>query len=199
MIGIIQKVLLDLLEEPGGKPLLGAVLKRAEVPEDVTYRIDQNYSDDEFHRLLKASSDETGLSEDELSALYAKAFLKRARDLFPRFFDMSSSSEEFLLRQATIHAVMASGLKTQEDRKAVTDKFSAEQIRPGFVRVNYRSANKLCALYKALAHEVAALYGEKLQISCERCMKRGDAECCFAINWQTPRPVSLSDTAVTMA
>ena len=90
MIGIIQKVLLDLLEETGGKPLLGAVLKRAEVPENVTFRIDQNYSDDEFHRLLQASSDETGLSEDELSALYAKAFLKRARDLFPRFFDMSS-------------------------------------------------------------------------------------------------------------
>ena len=94
---------------------------------------------------------------------------------------------------------MASGLKTQEDRKAVTDKFFAEQVRPGFVRVNYRSPNKLCALYKALAHEVAALYGEKLQVSCERCMKRGDAECCFAINWQTPRPVSLSDTAVTTA
>ena len=74
MIGIIQKVLLDLLEETGGKPLLGAVLKRAEVPENVTFRIDQNYSDDEFHRLLQASSDETGLSEDELSHHITKVY-----------------------------------------------------------------------------------------------------------------------------
>ena len=196
MIGIIQKVLLDLLEETGGAPLVTDVLRRAEVHEDVTYRIDQNYSDDEFHRLLQASGEATGLSESELCVLYAKAFLTRARDLFPRFFEMSSSSEEFLLRQATIHAVMASGLKTSEDRKAVTDKFSAEQIRPGFVRVHYRSANKLCELYKALAHEVASLYGEKLQISCEHCMKRGDAECRFAINWQTPRSVHPSGMAV---
>lgn len=107
MIGIIQKVLLDLLEETGGKPLLGAVLKRAEVPENVTFRIDQNYSDDEFHRLLQASSDETGLSEDELSALYAKAFLKRARDLFPRFFDMSSSSSSNLARLTMVSTIAA--------------------------------------------------------------------------------------------
>ena len=92
---------------------------------------------------------------------------------------------------------MASGLKTSEDRKAVTDKFSAEQVRPGFIRVSYRSANKLCELYKALAHEVAFLYGEKLQITCEHCMKRGDTECRFAINWQTPRSVTQAGLTVT--
>jgi hypothetical protein len=197
MIGIIQKVLLDLLHETGGASLVTDVLKRAEVPEDVTFRIDQNYSDEEFHRLLQASGQATGLPESELCALYARAFLARARELFPRFFEMSSSSEEFLLRQATIHAVMASGLKTSEDRKAVTDKFSAEQVRPGFIRVSYRSANKLCELYKALAHEVAFLYGEKLQITCEHCMKRGDTECRFAINWQTPRSVTPAGLTVT--
>ncbi|MEC7546968.1 MAG: heme NO-binding domain-containing protein [Pseudomonadota bacterium] len=190
MIGIIQKVLIDLLHDTGGEELVANVLSEAGVPADVTYRIDQNYSDDEFNRLLSASAVITGLSVGELSALYAKAFLNRAKVLFPRFFEMSSSSEEFLMRQATIHAVMASGLKTQDERKAVTDKFSAERIRPGFVRVTYRSANKLKDLYIALAHEVAAIYDEKIQVQCD---ETGENEYCFELKWQAPFGLKPSD------
>ena len=98
MIGIIQRILLDLLEETGGEALRHTVMDRADVPRDRNYRIDQNYPDDECLRLIYSAVTETGLSEDQINALYATAFLKEARNLFPQFFSMASSSEEFLLR-----------------------------------------------------------------------------------------------------
>jgi hypothetical protein len=183
MIGIIQKVLVDLLVSTGGTPLKQAVFARAGVPFDQTFRIDQNYADDECLRLIHATVAETGLSEQKIYALYAKAFLQEARNLFPRFFEMSASSESFLMRQATIHAVMASGLQHSVDRKKVTDKFSATQLAPGKIQIEYRSANLLCGIFKALAHELAGLYNESVTISCARCVKRGNSECCFVLQW----------------
>ena len=184
MIGIIQRVLLDLLEETGGEPLKFAVMDRAGVPHDRSFRIDQNYPDDECLRLIQAAVDETGLSEDEVNVLYAKAFLKQANTLFPQFFMMAKTSEQFLLRQASIHGVIASGLKKPEERQVVKDKFAARSIEPGFVEVTYRSPNKLCGLFRALAHEVAAMYGESLTVECADCMKRGDDACRFELRWQ---------------
>ncbi len=184
MIGIIQRVLLNLLEETGGETLRFAVMDRAGVPHDRTFRIDQNYPDDECLRLIQGAVDETGLSEDEINALYAKAFLKEAHTLFPQFFLMAKTSEQFLLRQATIHGVIASGLKKSEERQMVKDKFSARSIEPGFVEVTYRSPNKLCGLFRALAHEVAAMYGEIVTVDCADCMKRGDEACRFELRWE---------------
>jgi len=186
MIGIIQKILLELLEEAGGDTLKHAVLDRAGVDRNASFRIDQSYSDAEFMRLLQASAEETGMNEEEISGLYARTFLTKAQELFPRFFQMATSSEDFLMRQATIHAVMASGLRASEDRKQVNDKFTAQRIEPGLVRVDYRSKNQLCALYRALAHEVAGLYDETVDITCEQCVKRGDECCSFLLNWPKP-------------
>ncbi|NCP65708.1 MAG: heme NO-binding protein [Paraglaciecola sp.] len=183
MIGIIQKVLVDLLVNTGGTELKQAVFARAGVPLDRNFRIDQNYPDDECLRLIHAAVAETGLPAQQIYTLYAKAFLQEAKSLFPRFFEISTSSEAFLMRQATIHAVMASGLQHSVDRKKVTDKFSATQLAPGSIQIEYRSANLLCGIFKALAHELAGFYNESLTVSCARCVKRGDGECCFVLQW----------------
>lgn len=201
MIGIIQRILLDLLEDTGGETLRHAVMDRADVPRDRDYRIDQNYPDDECLRLIQGAVAETGLSEDVLNEKYAQAFLAEARNLFPEFFKMSSSSEEFLLRQATIHGVISSGLKKPEERQKVKDKFSARRIRPGFVEITYRSPNQLCGLFRALAHEVAGLYGETLTVECADCMKRGDEACRFELHWDSAgltadQPVTAPGVAI---
>lgn len=183
MIGIIQKVLLDLLEQTGGLALKQAVLARVNLHSDTTFRIDQNYSDEQCLALIHATIAETGLPENDVNQLYAKAFIAEAQRLFPRFFEMSKSSEEFLLRQATVHAVMASGLQHAEERKQVTDKFNATRLSQGIVQIEYRSANRLCGLFKALAHEVADFYNEQVFISCTKCAKKGSDACSFTLQW----------------
>ncbi len=87
------------------------------------------------------------------------------------------------MRQATVHAVMASGLQHSEDRKQVTDKFSATQLSSGLVRIGYRSPNLLCGLFKALVHEVSRIYNETVSISCARCVKEGQNNCSFNLQW----------------
>lgn len=187
MIGIIQQVLLELLEQHGGNELKQRVLTTANVDPSINYRIDKNYSDDECLRLIAASVEETGFTESEVYALYASAFLKKARSLFPRFFEIADDSEGFLLRQARIHAVMASGLKQQDERQHVNDKFSASPIEPGVVRVIYRSPNGLCRLYQALAFEVASLYGDEIEFNEPCCMHKGAVHCEFIITWPHKR------------
>lgn len=189
MIGIIQNVLMDLLVSTGGESLKQSVLQHAGLPPDMHFRIDQNYSDIDCLKLIDAAAVETGLSVNEVYALYATAFINQARDLFPRFFEISKTSEEFLMRQATVHAVMASGLQHSEDRKQVTDKFSATQLSPGLVRIDYRSPNLLCGLFKALVHEVSSIYNETVSISCARCVKEGQSECSFNLQWPQSKSV----------
>ena len=115
MIGIIQQVLLELLEQHGGNELKQRVLTTANVDPSINYRIDKNYSDDECLRLIAASVEETGFTESEVYALYASAFLKKGMIFISSIFEIADDSEGFLLRQARIHAVVA-GLKLWDER-----------------------------------------------------------------------------------
>ncbi len=89
MIGVIQKVLLSLFEERGGDELKSRVLTRAGLSEATRFRINTDYSDEEFHALAEASVAETGLTRAELMEAYAEHFTRYAESLFPRFFEMS--------------------------------------------------------------------------------------------------------------
>ena len=89
MIGVIQKVLLSLFEERGGDELKSRVLTRAGLSEATRFRINTDYSDEDFHRLTEASVAETGLTRAELMEAYAEHFTRYAESLFPRFFEMS--------------------------------------------------------------------------------------------------------------
>ena len=186
MIGIIQKVLVDLLESVGGADLKTKVMVRAGVDPTMTFRIDQNYPDDECMRLIDAAVTETGHSPEEIYQLYAKAFLDEVIILFPRFFEMSPDSKAFLQRQGKIHGIMAAGLRGEQAQRRVTDKFEAELVDEGDLRVFYRSPNRLCGLFKALAIEVGLMYQETISVQCEQCAKKTpNAECVFRLHWHT--------------
>jgi predicted hydrocarbon binding protein len=84
--------------------------------------------------------------------------------------------------QPEIHNTWAVGLRRPEDRDAVRDKFRLEKLKDELV-VHYRSPNRLCDMYKAIAHHVFEHYHEKATIDEPRCMKRGDDDCELRIRW----------------
>ena len=55
MIGLIQKILLDLVEEKAGPEAVIAVKRAAGVPLDRIFRIGEVYSDTEWQNLLSAT------------------------------------------------------------------------------------------------------------------------------------------------
>lgn len=187
MVGLIQKNLIDLVQQEGGAEAVAEVKRRAGVPLDRTFRIDTVYSDSEWQRLLAAALDVLSMSEAQLLDAYAEVFCRDALARFPTWFQMSRNSRELLERQPMIHNCFASGVRDPEARRAVTDKFELEK-RPEELIVHYRSPNGLCGLYEALARWFARYYGERADIWQAQCLHRGDAECEIHVRWEKDSP-----------
>jgi hypothetical protein len=183
MVGLIQKILFDLVQATGGPEAVAEVRRRAELPEDRRFRLDTVYPDDEWQRLLRAACEVLGLSQDEVEVAYADFFGRDALQRWPVWFEMSANAREFLERQQTIHNTFATGVRDPDARKGIRDKFRLEALDNEFI-AHYRSPNELCGLYKALARWVLNYYREHALIEETRCTKRGDAECEIHIRWE---------------
>src|SRR5215510_2324015 len=196
MIGLIQKILLDLVEEKAGPEAVTTVKRAAGVPLDRIFRIGEVYSDTEWQNLLSATCGILGADEDQVMELYADVFGRDALIRFSKWFEMSANSREFLERQITIHNVFASGVLDPASRKAVVDKFRIERFDDKIV-THYRSPNKLCSLYKALARWMFNHYGDQAAIEETKCMHRGDDECEIHVIWKLRKPKNEANKALT--
>jgi hypothetical protein len=182
MLGLIQKLLLDLVEDKAGGEAVSEVRRRAGVPPDCIFRIGEAYSDEEWRRLFRAACDVLHTGESETIEAYADVFGRDVLSRFPTWFEMSANSREFLERQITIHNVFASGVRDPEARKAVVDKFRIEKRGDGIV-THYRSPNRLCSLYKSLARWMFRHYGDEAILEEAKCMLLGDEECEIHVIW----------------
>lgn len=182
MVGLIQKILFDLIDETAGPGAIAEVRRRANVPLDKVFRIGEVYSDQECQRLFDSAREVLELSEQEVEAAYADQFCRDAIKRFPVWFNTSPNSRKLLERQVTIHNVFASGVRDHEARKAVQDKFHID-LMPQKIITHYRSPNRLCGLYVALARWVIGHYGDEAEIVHARCMKKGDPECEMHVTW----------------
>lgn len=190
MVGIIQKVLMDLVAEDGGPEAVAAVRTAAGVPEDRIFRLGVNYDDAECRRLFEAAAEHLGLEEEAFWERYADAFLRDALRRWPTWFAMSPTAQAFLARQPVIHNCFAAGLRDPHERRAVADKFLLEENVPGELVLTYRSPNRLSALYVALARRVLAHYGEQAEIEVTPLEADGPEEVVrLRVRWAAPAPV----------
>jgi hypothetical protein len=164
MVGLIQKVLLDLVQECNGPDAVVAVREAAGVPPKREFRIGVNYDDAECRRLFDAAQRHLGLDDGAFWGRYADAFFVDALGRWPVWFEMSGNAREFLERQPVIHNCFASGLREQAERRVVSDKFRVAEGDPHELVVTYRSPNRLSALYVALARRVLKHYGEEAAV-----------------------------------
>lgn len=183
MIGIIQKALTECLLQAGGDELRRAVFREAGVPEERVFKMDQNYPDAEMGRLIDATLSVTQLEAEEVFGLFCQTFIQLVKDVFPKFMSMAASSEELVRMQAKIHALIAAGMRSKEERVATTDKFQLEDQGPHRITVRYRSQLQLCGLYKRLVRDMAAEFGDSVEIDTLECRKAGAEACRFCVRW----------------
>jgi hypothetical protein len=176
MLGYPLKLLLNAIESRFGTEAVAQLLAAAGVPADRVYRLNESYADDEALRLSIAAFQRISLED------VAKAFFEDTLVRFPAFFQMCKTSRQFLEMQPEIHNTFAIGLQRPEERQAVQDKFRLEKLTDELV-VHYRSPNRLCEMYKAIAQHVFKHYREKGTIDEPKCMNRGDNECELRIRW----------------
>jgi len=177
VLGYPLKLLLNAIERIHGPEAVVQTLVEAGLPADRVYRLNEPYADSEAHS-LHAAAIKRITTED-----IATAFFEDTRERFPTWFEMCKSSREFLELQPQIHNTFAVGLQRPEERDAVLDKFRLEKLDDQLI-VHYRSPNRLCDMYKAIAKRVFQHYHDKATIDEPFCMNRGDAECELRIRWK---------------
>jgi hypothetical protein len=176
VLGYPLKLLLNAIESRYGHEGVVQTLAEAGLPTDRVYRLNESYADSEAQILTAAALQRISLED------VADAFFKDTLERFPTWFAMCKTSREFLEMQPEIHNTFALGLQRPEERDAVRDKFRLEKLDDELV-VHYRSPNRLCDMYKAIAQHVFRHYHDKATINEPRCMKRGDTECELRFRW----------------
>jgi len=183
MLGLVQKVLFNLIESLGGQEKLIEIKRLAGVPLDKEFRLDSVYSDEEWQNLYNATLEVLKISAHDADVAYADAFGNDIRERFPVWFQMSKNSYEFLARQPKIHNTLATCVADPDQRNEIQDKFRVETFNHKIITF-YKSPNKLCGLYKALAQWIANYYGDEIIISEDKCMLKGDNSCELHIEWK---------------
>lgn len=174
MIGIIHEILLDFVRKNLGDDAVTELRKRAGV-EEKQFRLDTDYDDAEWRRLVGAAIELAGGDSDGVQKAFAHYAGEDLVLRFPGFFKGAKSARDMIKRQPVIHNNLATGL-SEEARRRVADKFELEEKGDSLV-MHYRSPNQLCAVYIGLAEWVAEHFGEKLEVKHERCLKKGADEC----------------------
>jgi hypothetical protein len=182
MVGVIHRVLFQLVDSLGGREAVDRVRQLADVPADREFKMQVPYDDAEWRRLMRATCEVLEVTPEQALEAYAGFFLKDALTRWPMWFRMSANSRQFLARQPSIHNSLSAGLLDPSERQAVSDKFHVEVDGERIV-TRYHSPNQLCGLYKALARGVIEHYGDAAVITERGCMLRGDPECEITVEW----------------
>ena len=182
MVGLVQKLLFDMIESSAGEDAACEVRRRAEVPQDKVFHINVVYDDAEWRRLFAATLDVLNLTQEQAEEAYADFFLKDGQTRWPMWFQMAKNAREFLVRQPKIHNGFATSQQDPALRSAIDDKFEVEE-RDGELVVHYRSPNQLCGLYMALARCVIDYYGDNAIVEEACCAKNGASECEIHVCW----------------
>lgn len=183
MIGLIHTILFDLIVKVSDEKMLENIKNESNVPIDKDFRIDNNYPNEEWQRLLASTMKLLNLTEQEACDAYAQQFHDDSLKRWSMWYEMSKNSKEFLSRQPKIHNQFATGLRSTEERDSVNDK-QIVTLEGNILTNIYKSPNKLCILYKSLAQVIASHYNDTIEVTEDKCMHDGDDHCHINIEWK---------------
>lgn len=186
MVGLIPKILIDLVRATGGDAAMNRVKASVGMSPEQEFKLNVVYSDADWARLVSTACEVLGITLEQAEDAFADYFLKDALTRWPMWFTLSKNSREFLLRQPAIHNSLAAGVIQEQQRSAVADKFRIEET-PDTIVTHYRSPNRHCGLYKALARGIIQHYGDTATIEERLCAKQGADECQIHIHWTNLR------------
>jgi Haem-NO-binding len=135
-----------------------------------------SYPDDEFMSLVAAASEMLGRGEQEVVRWFGREALPLLADRYPDFFEPHTSTKPFLL---TLNRIIHPEVRKLYPGADVPNFEFGESN--GSLTMSYSSGRRLCAFGEGLVEGAAAHYGETVEISQPRCMRRGDASCEFEI------------------
>ena len=113
MLGLIPKVLIDLVTSVYGAEAAVEIRRRAGCDLDLEFRLNEVYDDELWRNLLLASTEVLHCSSETLEEEYARYFLRDAQERWPAWFKMSKTAREFLERHPAVHNNFADGVRSR--------------------------------------------------------------------------------------
>jgi Haem-NO-binding len=169
--GIVFNLLEEVVSRDRGEAAWERILRAARA--DGAYTSLGSYPDDEFTKLVAAVSDAFGQDEEAVVRWFGREALPLLADRYPAFFEPHTSTKPFLLT--------LNGIIHPEVRKlypgAGVPMFTFGEEENGALTMGYRSPRRLCFFGVGLVEGAAAHYGEEVEISQPKCMRRGDPSC----------------------
>jgi hypothetical protein len=175
MKGIVFNLLGDLVRRDFGDDAWDDLLDAARA--SGAYTSLGSYEDEELHRLVGAASESLGRSPEDVLRWYGRGAMPMLAKAYPHFFEAPGATRPFLM---TLNHIIHPEVRKLYPGAQVPE-FGFPDAAPGRLRMEYRSARRLCALAEGFILGAADYFGETVAVAQAACMHRGDACCVFEL------------------
>lgn len=158
MMGIINNLLLQFVEESAGAEARAQVLERAGMTGQV-FRSEVIYTEEEWQKLIGATLAHLGVDAVAGQKAFAAWCFPVLTRKFRPFFASARSAREFLEKVPTIHRDFPSSSQV-----GFVDKIMVRSSAPDRLVYAYQSPNNLVVLLVELGQALAAHYHEEVAI-----------------------------------
>jgi hypothetical protein len=169
--GIVFNLLQQVVADEYDEATWDAVLEAAGF--EGAYTAVGSYADEELLALVGAAARLLDKDPDDLVRWFGRRAIPHFAERYPQVFTGHTGTRSFVL---TLNEVIH-----PEVRKlfpgADVPTFAFELPDERTVALSYVSSRKLCSFAEGLVEGAADHFGERVEISQTRCMKRGDPDC----------------------
>lgn len=176
MIGVINGLLFEFLEDRWGVETLDQLRAKMELPADFYFRQHRYYDDKQWQQLYSAAIELVGETREDFEWEFGAFSGERLITRHPNLVKDCKSARELIMYQPTIHNRLGEVIGDTLQRQAIAYKFRLDEDGETVI-MHYGSQNQMCIFYRSLAMWAAAHYGETVTIEEVRCMRHGGAEC----------------------
>lgn len=132
-----------------------------------------SYPDEQFVALVEAAAKQTGEGAFDLLRWFGRAAMPHLAESYPEFFSRHEDLGTFLL---TLNDIIHTEVRKLYP-EAQVPVFSFDAPEEGHLRIEYRSARKMCALAEGFIEGAADHFYQAVTIEQPECMLRGDDRC----------------------
>lgn len=157
MMGIINNLLLQFVEEAAGADARKAILDKAGF---TMFRSEENYPDAAWQRLVTTTVEHLGMDGVEAQKAFARWCFPVLVKQFGPFFKSAKSTQQFMEKVPRIHRDFPSA-----SVKEFVEKIHVKQSSPGLLVWDYESSNRLVPFMIELGKSVSGHYGEEVTAS----------------------------------
>lgn len=184
MKGIVFNLLQEVVSRSYGEDTWDQLLDAAGL--DGSYTSLGNYPDAELFALVGAASSALALPPHTVIRWFGREAIPLLAQKYPIFFDKHTRTSAFVL---TLNSIIHPEVRKLYPGADVPD-FVMASTSPDHLRMEYRSARKLCAFAEGLIEGAAHHFHERVQFAHDRCMHRGDALCELEMTFAPATPTT---------